>query len=175
MLFLLALLLALAAAVLLWWGRRAQQTTGLPTGRVVYDDARPARAPEKPLYDPELGLTGKPDYLVEIDGALIPVEVKSAWAPPEPYEGHLYQLLAYCSLVERSEGRRPPYGLLRYRNRTFAVDFTPQAEDELRAVLAEMRADERRRSARGLPRSHDEPTRCRHCGYRDHCDERLLG
>jgi len=170
MLAIFALVLALVAAALLLWARRAQQSTGLPAGRVVYDDARPALVPEKPLYDAELGLTGKPDYLVETSGALIPVEVKSAWAPPEPYEGHVFQLLAYCLLVTRSEGRRPPYGLLRYRNRTFAIDFTPQAEADLLAVLAEIRADERRRT---LARSHDEPARCRHCGYRDLCEERL--
>lgn len=175
MLIIFSLILALAAVALLLWGRRAHQSTGLPAGRVVYDDASAGQVPEKPFYDHELGLTGKPDYLVETDGALIPVEVKSAWAPPEPYEGHIYQLLAYCALVARSTGRRPPYGLLRYRNRTFAVDFNPQAEDELLAVLAEMRADERRRSPGGLPRSHEEPARCRHCGYRDLCEERLVG
>jgi CRISPR-associated exonuclease Cas4 len=168
----LALLVALLAAALFWWSRRQQQASGLPAGRVVYADAKPVGAPEKPLYDRELGLTGKPDYLVKAEsgGALVPVEVKSARAPSEPHEGHVFQLLAYCLLVERSTGKRPPYGLLRYRNRTFAIDYTPQAEQELLAVLAEIRTCERRRE---IPRSHDDPHRCIRCGFRSVCDQRL--
>jgi CRISPR-associated exonuclease Cas4 len=59
---------------------------------------------------------------------------------------------------------------VRYRNRTFAIDYTAAAEAELLAALDELRGDDRRKE---LPRSHDEPARCAHCGYRDTCDERL--
>ena len=57
---------------------------------------------EKPLYDPLSGLTGKPDYLVEENGFYIPVEVKSSRAPGLPYDSHIYQVAAYCLLVERT-------------------------------------------------------------------------
>jgi CRISPR-associated exonuclease Cas4 len=132
--FILAAVLAVIALVLLLAGSRQQRESGLPAGRVLYSDPKVIGAPEKPLFDADALLTGKPDYLVEEKGALIPVEVKSGWAPPEPYEGHVYQLLAYCRLVEHAEGKRPPYGILRYRNRSFAVDYPRGGEQELPRV-----------------------------------------
>lgn len=168
--FILAGLLAVVAIVLIWLGSRGQRASGLPAGRVIYTDPKLIGTPERPLFDPESMLTGKPDYLVEEKGAVIPVEVKSGWAPPEPYEGHIYQLLAYCLLVERTTGKRPPYGILRYRNRSFAVDFTRESELELLRLLEEMHDDGH---ARDLHRSHEEQPRCQRCGYRSTCDERL--
>ena len=67
----------------------------------------------------ELGLVGKPDYLVESAGQLIPVEVKSTRNSNAPYDAHIFQLAAYCLLVQRQLGKRPPYGILHYANRTY--------------------------------------------------------
>jgi CRISPR-associated exonuclease Cas4 len=166
----LALALVLLALIFLWQSRRQQKASGLPSGRIVSSDTGTRRELEKPLYDPTLGLTGKPDYLLEQNGVLIPVEVKSSLAPPEPREGHIFQLLAYCILVERLSGKRPPYGLLRYRDRTFAIDYTPQRQEELIDLLAEMRESDRRKE---VDRSHEQPARCARCGYRDNCDQKL--
>ena len=168
----LALLLLAAALFLLWQAARRRAETGLPAGRVVYTDTRAWGAVEKPLYDPTTGLTGKPDYLVRQNGATLPVEVKSGYAPSAPREGHVLQLAAYCLLVEATTGARPPYGLLRYRNRTFAVDYTPALEARLKETLAEMQRDERRAA---VPRSHDDPARCARCGFAQVCDEKLAG
>ncbi|MHB8113412.1 MAG: CRISPR-associated protein Cas4 [Bellilinea sp.] len=168
--WILALLLAAAALALLWLSRRQRQSAGLPAGRVLYSDPKVIGAPERPLYDPDTHLTGKPDYLVEEHGVVIPVEVKSGWAPPEPHPGHIYQLLAYCLLVEKTHGKRPPYGILRYRNRSFSIDFTPDAERELRSLLEEMHAAARHKE---LNRSHEDRSRCAHCGYRSICDQKL--
>ena len=115
-------------------------------------------------------LTGRPDYLVEVDGVAVPVEVKSSFAPPEPYEGHVYQLMAYCLLVEHTYGKRPPYGILRYRNRSFSIEYTPEGERELRLLLDEMHDASRKKE---LERSHDDQVRCVHCGYRSTCDQKL--
>ena len=125
---------------------------------------------EQPLYDPQSGLTGKPDYLVEQDGVSIPVEVKSGWAPDAPHEGHIYQLAAYCLLVQRLKGQRPPYGLIAYRNRTFAIDYTPELEQRLLELVEGLRRHERKAE---VPRSHQDPARCARCGYRSMCDQRL--
>lgn len=165
-----ALFLLLLAAVLLWQSARRRRESGLPAGRVIYTDTRAWGKPEKPLYDAATGLTGKPDYLVEHEGGLIPVEVKSSYAPSAPHEGHVYQLAAYCLLVERSTGKRPPYGILRYRNRSYALDYTPELEAKLRELLGEIRQQERRGEA---ARSHDDPARCARCGYRGSCDQKL--
>jgi CRISPR-associated exonuclease Cas4 len=167
--FLAVVLLALAVAAL-WFSRRARRAGGLPPGRVISSDMGGWKRQEKPLYDPQSGLTGRPDYLVEQNGAIIPVEVKSGWAPSDPHPGHLYQLAAYCLLVERTWGSRPPYGILHYRNRTFAIDYTTALEEELLALVEELRLQQRRTEA---ARSHDSPARCARCGYRDTCDQRL--
>ncbi len=166
------LLLALALLAL-WLAARQRKAAGLPEGRVIAADMGRWKRPEKPLYDAETGLTGRPDYLVEQRGVLIPVEVKSAWAPAEPREGHLFQLAAYCLLVERSSGKRPPYGILHYRNRTFAIEYTPGLEAELRALLDEMHEAQQRRGE--AHRSHEEPSRCARCGYKGVCEEKIPG
>jgi CRISPR-associated exonuclease Cas4 len=166
----LALALIVIALVLLWISARRQTQAGLPGGRVIYTDMRGWGPVEKPLYDQELGLAGKPDYLVEKGGIIIPVEVKSTRVVDAPYDSHIYQLAAYCLLVQRTLGTRPPYGILRYSNRTFAIDYTPQLETALIELLNEMRlAGERKEQAR----SHDNPERCARCGYRSNCDQAL--
>ncbi len=99
-LFYAAIFLVLLALALLWQARRAQKASGLPGGRVIYTDTRAwGNKVEKPLYDASLGLTGKPDYLVEKNGRIIPVEVKSGRAPQSPYDSHIYQLASYFLLV----------------------------------------------------------------------------
>ncbi len=163
--------LALLGGFLIWLGARGRKRAGLPSGKVVYSDTGIRRKLEKPLYDRSLGLTGRPDYLVEKGDLLIPVEVKSTPAPPVPYDSHVLQLAAYCLLVERQMGKRAPYGWLRYANRTVRIDFTPQLQDRLLELLAEIRRAERRG---GLPdRSHQSPARCRACGFREICDQSL--
>ncbi len=166
----LALLLLLAAAYLLWRGSRERQASGLPRGRILYNDTGMWNRLEKPLYDAHLGLTGKPDYLVEQDGQLIPVEVKSGYAPAEPHESHILQLAAYCLLVDRTYSKRPGYGIIKYRNRSFGVDYTPELENALIDLLQELRRQERRGEA---DRSHAQPGRCAKCGYRRICEQRL--
>lgn len=165
-----ALVFLVLAGAALWFSARQYRKAGLPPGRVIAADMGGWKRPEKPLYDPQTGLTGRPDYLVKQGGRFIPVEVKSGWAPPEPHESHVYQLAAYCLLVERTYGGRPPYGILRYRNRTFAVDYTPRLEATLLELIETIHACQRRGE---VDRSHAEPARCAHCGYRKGCDQRL--
>ncbi len=169
-LFYAALALLLLAAILFWLSGRARRAAGLPGGRIIYTDTRGWGKVEKPLYDSTLGLTGKPDYLVEQHGKLIPVEVKSGRAPEAPYDSHIYQLAAYCLLVEKTMGKRPPYGIIHYADRDFAIDYTHELEDALLDLLADLRRDERREE---VPRSHENPGRCAKCGFREVCDQRL--
>lgn len=166
----LALALVLLALYLLWQSGRARRAAGLPGGRVIYTDTRAWGKPERPLYAPGLALTGKPDYLVERDGRIIPVEVKSGRAPQNPYDSHIFQLAAYCLLVEKTYGKRPPYGIIHYPDRDFAIDYTSELETALLDLMAEMRRDERRDD---VPRSHESAARCRGCGFRQDCDDAL--
>ena len=166
----LALILFIAFLILFWLSSRQRKQAGLPGGRIIYTDTRAWGEVEKPLYDAQLGLTGKPDYLVEQNGQIIPVEVKSGKAPAAPYDSHIFQVAAYCLLVQRGMGKRPPYGIIHYTDRDFAVDYTDELENRLLDTLAEMRRDEVRTS---VARSHESPARCNRCGYRDLCDQKL--
>jgi CRISPR-associated exonuclease Cas4 len=165
-----ALALILLSLFLLWLSIRQREQAGLPGGRIIYTDTQAWGKVEKPFYDPQIGLTGKPDYLVEQNGKIIPVEVKSGRAPNAPYDSHIYQVAAYCLLVQHATGKRPPYGIIHYTDRDFAIDYTPQLENELLDFLAEMRRDEVRN---GVNRSHEIPARCARCGFRDICDQSL--
>ena len=165
-----ALILFLLALVLILISGRQRRAAGLPGGQVIYTDTRAWGRVEKPRYAQDLGLTGKPDYLVEQGGSLIPVEVKTGRTPEAPYDSHIFQLAAYCLLVEKTYGKRPTHGIIHYPGRDFAVDYTPALESALLDLLADVRRDEVRQA---IHRSHEEGHRCLHCGFRDVCDERL--
>ena len=167
----LGLALLLIALVLLFISGRQRSAAGLPGGRVIYTDTRAWGAVEKPLFDPELGLTGKPDYLVEHNGRYIPVEVKTGRTPEAPYDSHIFQVAVYCLLVHKTYGKRPPHGIIHYLERDFAVDYTRELESALLDLLADIRRDEHRKN---VERSHDDPQRCRRCGFRNACDQNLI-
>ena len=167
----LAAALFFIAIILLWQAHKRQKSIGLPAGRIIYADTRSWGAVEQALYDPELGLAGRPDYLVEQPDQVIPVEVKSKRVSEAPYDAHIFQLAAYCLLVQSHFGKRPSYGILHYPNRTFAVDYTNALESALRFLLAEMRDMNRRKE---ISRSHQSAARCNGCGFRNICDQRLM-
>jgi CRISPR-associated exonuclease Cas4 len=163
--------LLLAATVLWFWSRQAQMQAGLPTGSVIYTDTGTWFRNEEPLYADELRLVGRPDYLVEEpDGGIIPVELKSRKAPPEPFDGHILQLAAYCYLVTVNYGKRPSYGIIQYRDRAFAIDYTDELEADLLDLLADMRAT---LYEEDVDRDHNDWRRCARCGVRGECYQRL--
>lgn len=166
------LLILLAAVVWLWsYSEQTRKATGLPKGKIIYTDSGTWFPNQNALYAEDIQLAGKPDYLVEqADGSIIPVEVKSGNAPSEPWGGHLYQLASYCYLVEATYGVRPEYGIIQYRDRAFAVDYTEELEDDLLDIIMEMR------DAMAYPevhRDHDEWRICAACSMRRHCEQRL--
>jgi hypothetical protein len=116
----LALLALLGGWLALRRATRAQRTTGLPAGRVVYADTGDWRPPDAPFFSAAHRLTGKPDYLVKTRAGLIPVEVKSS----------------------------PPYGLIQYANTAFEVDYTDALRRELLALLDNMRQARQRDATR---------------------------
>jgi len=164
------LLALLVAFILFFISGRQRRAAGLPGGRVIYSDTRAWGKVEKPLFDKDLDLTGKPDYLIEQGGKIIPVEVKTGRTPEVPYDSHIFQLAAYCRLVQKTYGKRPSYGIIHYPNRDFAVDYTADLENALLDLIAEMRMNEHRSE---VSRSHDDENRCRRCGFRQICDQRL--
>jgi CRISPR-associated exonuclease Cas4 len=172
-LLLLAIFLStlLASLVAFWLGRRLRVRSGLPLqARVVYSDTGGWEKVEKPLFSRRYLLTGKPDYLVDGDGARIPIEVKPNRVASQPRMSDTLQLAAYGLLVEEAFGTPPPYGLLKYRDTVFRVEFTQELRAQLLQVLNEMRGN---LGAEDVARSHGDPDRCRACGYRAGCGQAL--
>ncbi|MBZ0295880.1 MAG: Dna2/Cas4 domain-containing protein [Anaerolineae bacterium] len=167
-LILLALLLVIVALVVMGAGQRQQQTLRIPKGIPVYADTE--KQPGPILYSHEHQLKGRPDLLLDQDGKLIPVEVKSGRTPTTPYQGHIMQLIAYCVLVEAHYAQRPAYGVIRYPERDFTIEFTEAYESQLHEILAEMR---QKRRASQVHRSHRSANICAACGFYSQCDERL--
>lgn len=158
-------------ALACWLGAKfLQRRSGLPAGEIVYEDT--SGADSEALYSPQYGLRGKPDYLLEEDDGLVPVEVKSSAAPRsgQPYSSHVMQLAAYFLLVEDVLKQDAPYGLLRYRDRTLRVENTDDLRAELLDVLAAMRAILQDGAAQ---RNHQQARRCAGCSVAYACDERL--
>jgi len=165
-----ALVFLFIAFIFFWQSGRQRKAAGLPGGRIIYTDTHGWNKVEKPLFYAALDLTGKPDYLIEKDGQIIPVEVKSGKAPGAPYDSHIFQLASYCLLVEKTYNKRPPYGIIHYEGRDFAVEYTRELESVLLDLLADMKKDERRKE---IPRSHEQASRCKGCGFREACDQSL--
>ena len=158
------------ALILFGISRLLAKRTGIPGGRIIYSDPGMWKKARKPLYDARIGLTGRPDYLIKKGDQIIPAEVKSSWAPRSPYDSHILQLAAFCVLVTSTYGPRPPYGLLRYKNRTFKVKFTFDLEERLLEIIDIIRMQKNKGDTH---RSHNQPNRCARCGYRNSCDQRL--
>lgn len=171
----LSLWLVLIVTIIVVWlwssSRNLRQQTGLPDGDIIYTDTGTWFPNKEVLHSRELRLAGRPDYLVEqSDGMLIPVEIKSGNAPAEPREGHVLQLAAYCLLVEESFGIRPEVGILQYKDKAYAVDFTAELEEDLLDLLEEIH---QAMLVADLARDHNERIRCARCGVRRHCYQRL--
>ncbi len=168
--FAVILTLLLLAGLLFWVAGRQRRKLGVPEGRVLYEDSGAKRRLEQPLFAEDLGLVGKPDYLIQSNHGLIPVEVKSGRTPNRPFGSHILQLVAYCALVQRNFNHRPPYGIIRYPQRSFTIEFTQELENQLHAILTDMR---RALSSGELHRSHHVAVRCDACGYGNLCEEHL--
>lgn len=162
---------ALLLGVAVWvWARRQWASAGLPRGRLVYGDTGRWERTRDPLYSHRYQLTGRPDYLVRVGSARVPVEVKSGRAPAEPYEGHVLQLAAYCLLAEEEFGVRPSYGLLRYDDATLQIPYDKPLRRRVLDTLEAMRQARARGSA---DRNHATPQKCLRCGQRENCGQRL--
>ena len=157
-----------------WLARRSQRMrrqSGLPPGEVIYSDTGAWFPNSEPLFAPDFALTGRPDYLVrQSNGVIAPVEVKSSRAPAEPWEGHVLQLAAYCLLVDETYGIRPSFGILQYKDKAFAIDYTDELEEDLLDLLAEMRDS---MFEGELDRDHNDWQRCAGCTLHAACYQRL--
>jgi CRISPR-associated exonuclease Cas4 len=116
------------------------------------------------------GISGRPDYVVKIGDQLVPVEAKKGRTPQGPLFSHIVQVAAYCLLLEDSTGTAPPYGLIRYPEHEFQIDYN---EDMKKMILDKVREMRTALVSDDVHRNHNRPGKCRSCSRRDVCPERL--
>lgn len=108
-----------------------------PDDRLIYEDEGEAdlpilfgadqlrvdpryRSPNATLIDPTLGLSGRPDFVIQhCSGEIVPVEYKSTHLFVGYHESHgrsfdVIQSIAECRLVHVAFGRRPTHGIILY-------------------------------------------------------------
>lgn len=160
----LLLLLAVAAYVLLarWTGSR-RAALGIAEGTVVSADDSLIRA--LTLRSERLGLVGRCDHLLRVDGAYVPVEQKPG--SRRLRQSHILQVGALCMLVEDLYGVRPPHGIVVLADGVQErVAFTEQLERGVVRTMAEMR----RVLASGEPLGPQwVAAKCRPCGHHPIC------
>jgi len=169
----LALLWLIAASVALYLSLSASQKAGEWKSEEGLDgEIHYVGTDSSPLYFSErFGLSGRPDFVLEIGGQLIPGDLKTGRTPKGPLFSHIMQVAAYCLLIAETSGKRPPYGLLRYGNEEHEIEFDPDLERMLLEKLEEMR---RLMRSGQVHRNHNRPGKCASCSRRDSCPERLV-
>ena len=162
---LLALLAVLTALYLLLgrWSRREGQRLGVDSGGIIAADDAYLGMPT--LRSERFALVGRPDQLLRVGRAVVPVEQKPHARRMQP--SHVMQIAAQCLLVQEVYGVRPPYGLLVLAGGVQQeVPFTAQLEARLLDTMARMRevlvADYE-------PCPRWVALKCRACGFRTTC------
>jgi len=175
-LFALAMLWTLAAS---WQLQRAlitenaselaRKDVGLDENtEVVYSDDEKSSGL---LVDENIGLRGRPDQIVVVDGEFIPVEQKTGRIPKRPHLSHKMQLLAYLHLVEINTKRSTPYGILRYGNEDIhQIFWDDETKQELFSVIQEI---QRLMVEGGAKRNHQRKGKCQNCSRKYACSESL--
>jgi CRISPR-associated exonuclease Cas4 len=126
------------------------------------------RSTGQDLVSESYGLVGRPDEVWRLaDGGLVPVEIKSRSAPRSGVlPSHRVQVEAYCLLLESTNGRSPPYGVVVYAGGIRRlVRWDSEARQELVRLLAEVRGPYDGRATPTL-------SKCRGCRWRTGCDAR---
>ena len=124
------------------------------------------------LVDEKIGLRGRPDQIVIVDGEFIPFEQKTGKVPINPHSSHRMQLLAYLHLVEINTKKSSPYGVLRYgKENLHQIPWNDFSKQELRDAVTEV---QRLMVQGGAIRNHNRPGKCRNCSRLYACDESLV-
>ncbi len=120
--------------------------------------------PAENIFSKKNLLAGRPDYILNSKGNIIPVEVKkSNYSTPAPF--HLYQLATYCQLLEDTHHSFVPYGVLVYADTNFEIPFDPQLRFNLEKTIQQMR---KAIASRTLPQIEIDTQKCQHCSFQ-HC------
>jgi CRISPR-associated exonuclease Cas4 len=163
MLVLLLLVVVAVYALLGRWSRTERAQVGLSSGTIETTDDSADRAPT--LRSSRYGLVGRPDQLVRVGSALIPVEQKPK--ARRLHQSHILQVAAQCLLVQEVYRIRPPYGIVVLAGGSrHQVEFSPALELRLLDTMARMRA---MLDATAPPKPFWAEGKCRACAFRHTC------
>jgi CRISPR-associated exonuclease Cas4 len=145
-------------------GQPRQAAPGLPEGKIVYQDADGTGEPLLAVSHP---LSGKPDYvIVSPEGVPVPVELKLTIESDQPKGHHVIQLAAYFVILEDLYDHPPTYGVLRYANQDFTIQYTEALKRKALRLLAEMeRCDEHHPPTL----TNQLPSKCQVCPFEPIC------
>jgi CRISPR-associated exonuclease Cas4 len=103
---------------------------------VIYDDLFETG---KILVSNTYPLSGKPDYIMKHQKALIPIEVKTG-NHHHPLAHHCMQLACYCQLVSDEYGIQVPFGMLVYSDtgKQFNIPYDAEMKRRLHATFYNM-------------------------------------
>lgn len=176
-----AFIIFILGLIFLWQSKILLKNEGLPEGQIIYSDTHLWNKVTTPLFDHDLKLTGKPDYIIQSGKQFIPIEVKSGNPNSTPTEGHILQLAAYCCLIQKKYHQRPKYGIIHYtqpanskkskESTTYQIEYTHDLENRLLSVIRQIQSIENSKEA---CRSHHSPNRCNRCGYQHICEQKLF-
>lgn len=160
----LLLIVVLAVYVLVArWSRSERAQVGLSSGTIEMTDDSVERTPT--LRSRRYGLVGRPDQLVRVGNALIPVEQKPK--ARRLHQSHILQVAAQCLLVQEVYNIRPPYGIVVLAGGSrHKVEFSPALELRLVDTMARMRA---MLDATAPPEPFWAEGKCRACALRHTC------
>jgi CRISPR-associated exonuclease Cas4 len=148
--------------LLLLGGRRIRSHRGLGAGRTLELD-------DRNLFSARLGLVGRPDRLVRDGQFTIPEEWKSLL---RVHDSHRVQVGVYLILIEEETGIRPPHGfVVTCDGRREMVENTPALRAWVLGMADQIRAA-RGQLDRQIPVTQP-PGKCRGCGMRESCGQRI--
>lgn len=148
--------------------KNTKKKNKIQPGRIIYSDIHRI---EHALFSKKYMIAGKPDYVVENKGCRIPVELKTGYCNA-PKNNHIYQLAAYCQLLEENYGAFVPYGILVYSDSCeYKIPFNPKVRFELENIVKNMRYSIR---TKNISRNHNDRNKCISCSMREHCNNKLI-
>ena len=141
----------------------------IQSGEITYSDLN---SPAKPLFSKRYRIAGKPDYIVRKNKYYIPVEVKTG-NHFNLQKNHVFQLAAYCQILEENYGGFVPCGVVVYTDtsKQFEIPFNPQLRFELESTISDMRNILK---TKNISRNHNDHHKCRNCSMKKYCNEKLI-
>lgn len=167
----LALLWLIAANIALYLSLRSshiartKRKEQLIRGKIIYIGGKDSKSFKSERY----GLIGKPDYVVEVHGESVPVEVKTGRKPRGPLFSHILRVGAYCLLLEEN-GAKVSHGILKYDDIEYEIEYDEELKKLILAKIEEMRYLVK---TGAVHRNHHRVGKCTSCSRRMICPERL--